>query len=99
MQPAELKPALPAIRFVELHQRDPNSPVAPAHRRQDTGNGFEPLLDCIEAAALLRMHPKTLRTKARRGIVPAIHVGKLWRFRVSALNEWLEKKQAECLDC
>ena len=28
---------------------------------------FEPLLDTEEAARLLRMHPRTLRTKARRG--------------------------------
>ena len=29
--------------------------------------GFEPLLDVAEAAKLLRIHPKTLRAKARRG--------------------------------
>ncbi len=52
---------------------------------------FEPLLDCKEAAALLRIHPKTLLAKARSGEVPAIHVGRLWWFRASALNEWLEK--------
>jgi excisionase family DNA binding protein len=52
---------------------------------------FEPLLDCKEAAALLRIHPKTLLAKARSGDVPAIHVGRLWWFRASALNEWLEK--------
>jgi excisionase family DNA binding protein len=53
--------------------------------------GFEPLLDVAEAAKLLRIHPKTLRTKARRGIIPATQVGRLWRFRASALNEWLEE--------
>ena len=53
--------------------------------------GFEPLLNVTEAAKLLRIHPKTLRVKARRGIVPAIQIGRVWRFRVSALNGWLEK--------
>jgi excisionase family DNA binding protein len=52
---------------------------------------FEPLLDSNEAAALLRIHPKTLRTKARRGIIPAVQVGRLWRFRASALNQWLDE--------
>jgi excisionase family DNA binding protein len=52
---------------------------------------FEPLLDSKEAAALLRIHPKTLLAKARTGAVPAIHVGRLWWFRASALNDWLEK--------
>jgi excisionase family DNA binding protein len=51
---------------------------------------FEPLLDVAEAAKLLRIHPKTLRTKARHGEIPAKQIGKLWRFRASALNEWLD---------
>jgi excisionase family DNA binding protein len=51
---------------------------------------FEPLLDVAEAAKLLRIHPKTLRTKARQGKIPAKQIGKLWRFRASALNEWLD---------
>jgi len=54
-------------------------------------DGFEPLLDSEEAAALLKIHPKTLQKLARNGEVDAIHIGKLWRFRASALNRWLEK--------
>lgn len=50
---------------------------------------FEPLLDSVEAAALLRIHPKTLQKLARRGEIVARHVGKVWRFRVSDLNDWL----------
>jgi excisionase family DNA binding protein len=52
---------------------------------------FEPLLDSEEAAALLKIHPKTLQKMAPRGEVVAIQIGKLWRFRRSALNRWLEK--------
>ena len=52
---------------------------------------FEPLLDTEEAARLLRMHPRTLRTKARRGSIPAVQVGKRWRFRASTLDRWLCK--------
>lgn len=52
---------------------------------------FEPLLDSEEAAALLKIHPKTLQKLARNGEIDAIQIGKLWRFRASALNEWLEK--------
>ncbi len=48
---------------------------------------FEPLLDGEEAAALLKIHPKTLQKLARQGKVTAIQVGKLWRFRASALDE------------
>ena len=54
---------------------------------------FEPLLDAIEAAALLRMHPNTLRMKARLGEIPGRHIGKYWRFRISDLNEWLVRQE------
>jgi excisionase family DNA binding protein len=53
--------------------------------------GFEPLLDVAEAAKLLRIHPKTLRVKARRGVIPAVQIGRVWRFRASALNRWLDE--------
>jgi excisionase family DNA binding protein len=51
---------------------------------------FEPLLDVVEAARLLRIHPKTLRVKAGHGIIPGIQIGRVWRFRASTLNRWLE---------
>jgi excisionase family DNA binding protein len=56
-----------------------------------TDAGFEPLLDVAEAARLLRMHPRTLRTKARERIIPAVQIGRRWRFRASTLNDWLGK--------
>lgn len=62
------------------------------HHTLPVGEGaFEPLLDSNEAAALLKIHPKTIQKMARNGEISAIHIGKLWRFRASALNEWLEK--------
>jgi excisionase family DNA binding protein len=59
-------------------------------REDKRDGGFEPLLDVAEAAKLLRIHPKTLRVKARRGVIPAIQIGRVWRFRASALNRWLD---------
>ena len=52
---------------------------------------FEPLLDVAESATLLRIHPKTLRAKAGQGIIPGIQIGRVWRFRASMLNRWLEE--------
>ena len=52
---------------------------------------FEPLLDSDEAARLLRIHPKTLQKMARDGEIVGIHIGKLWRFRASDLNKWVDK--------
>lgn len=50
---------------------------------------FERVLNTEEAAALLQIHPKTLQKMAREGTVPAFRIGDLWRFRASALDEWL----------
>jgi excisionase family DNA binding protein len=54
---------------------------------------FEPLLDPIEAAALLRIHPGTLKKLARKGEIHGSHVGKCWRFRASDLNDWLLRQE------
>lgn len=50
---------------------------------------FEQLLNSAEAAKLLGVHPKTLMQMARRGKIPAVRVGKFWRFRASALDSWV----------
>jgi excisionase family DNA binding protein len=53
---------------------------------------FEPLLNCREAAELLRVHPKTVLKMARAGQLPGIRFGKLWRFRTSDLDVWLASR-------
>jgi excisionase family DNA binding protein len=50
---------------------------------------FEPLLSAEEAAAHLRLHPKTLQKMARLGHVPGIRIGKYWRFHLSRLDAWV----------
>ena len=70
---------------------DPASEDARDRKQVQSQRDFEPLLDTEEAARLLRMHPRTLRTKARRGSIPAVQVGKRWRFRASTLDRWLGK--------
>lgn len=55
---------------------------------------FEELLDSDEAATLLKIHPKTLQKMARNGEIAGVQVGRLWRFRASVLNDWLEHKMA-----
>ncbi|MGH9376359.1 MAG: helix-turn-helix domain-containing protein [Terriglobia bacterium] len=46
---------------------------------------FERLLNSEQAAAIIKVHPKTLQRYARHGIVSGLRVGKLWRFRASDL--------------
>ena len=51
---------------------------------------FEPFLDSEQAAALVKIHPKTLQRLARIGCVHGYRIGKLWRFRASDLANWSE---------
>lgn len=50
----------------------------------------EPLLDSHQAAALLKVHPRTLQRLVHRGKIGAVQVGKLWRFRASAIAAWID---------
>jgi excisionase family DNA binding protein len=77
--------------FPPLSNQGPNEPRFPVTE-------FEPLLDSVEAAALLRIHPKTLQKMARRGTIQGRHIGKCWRFRASDLNEWLQGGGSAGLD-
>jgi excisionase family DNA binding protein len=69
----------------------PSKPAGSAEVRELT---FEQLLDSDEAAALLKIHPKTLQKMARNREITGVQVGRLWRFRASVINEWLEQRMA-----
>lgn len=58
---------------------------------------WEPLLTPIEAAELLRIHPKTALRLARSHGIPAIRLGKHWRFRTCDLRAWAESQIEPCL--
>jgi excisionase family DNA binding protein len=67
----------------------------------DQKNGaqeFEPLLDSQQAADLLRVHPETVKRRARSGEIPGMKFGKLWRFRVSALESFVREMMQENRD-
>ena len=50
----------------------------------------EPLIDAIEAGTILKVHPKTAKRLAAEGVIPAMKIGKLWRFRASVLDSWMD---------
>ncbi len=50
---------------------------------------FEPLLDSQQAADLMQVHPETLKRRARRGEIPGMKLGKVWRFRASGLEAYI----------
>jgi len=55
-------------------------------------HGIEPLLTTKGASQVLRIHPKVLERMAKRGEIPALKVGKFWRYRASALDAWITSK-------
>jgi excisionase family DNA binding protein len=59
---------------------------------------FEPFLNSEQAAALVRVHPKTLQRLARNGRVIGYRVGKLWRFRASDLDGWSQDSEQIAID-
>lgn len=70
-----------------LDEKKPPASVGGPNGRIDR----EPLLDSNQAAAILKVHPRTLQRLVHRGEINAIHVGKLWRFKPSALTAWIDR--------
>jgi excisionase family DNA binding protein len=53
-----------------------------------------PLLNTDAAASIMGIHSKTLQRYARQKIVRGIRVGKLWRFRGSDIEDWIQRQAA-----
>ena len=61
---------------------------------------LEPLLNSKQVGEILGMHPKVVERMAKRGEVPALKVGKFWRYRASALYGWITSRlQSNCQPC
>ena len=58
-----------------------------------TGSAHDPLLTPREAASVLQVSAYTICQRARRGEIPAIRLGKFWRFRRSSLERWLNAQE------
>ncbi len=47
----------------------------------------DPLWTVEDLAAYLKLQPETIRSMARRGELPALKIGKVWRFQKQAISE------------
>lgn len=71
---------------------DDNQPLVPdLPKERLPRTPREPLLDSSQAAAILKIHPRTLQRLVHRGKIHAIQVGKLWRFKASAIEAWMDR--------
>jgi excisionase family DNA binding protein len=53
----------------------------------------DPLLDPQQAADMLQISAWQIRKMAREREIPAIRLGKFWRFRKSSLEGWLTDQE------
>jgi excisionase family DNA binding protein len=69
-------------------------PVTSARSTTERPNDIEPLYDSHEVAVQYKVSEKSLHRWARKGLIPAVKCGRLWRFRKSMIDEWLGSKLA-----
>ena len=55
----------------------------------------EVLISFQEACEMLKLSKPTLYGYARRGDIPALKVGRNWRFHKSSLDQWLRDRVQE----
>ena len=64
----------------------------PREAQSCMSHGIETLLTTKEASQVLKIHPKVLERMAKRGEVPALKVGKFWRYRATTLDAWISSR-------
>jgi excisionase family DNA binding protein len=55
----------------------------------DPSLSTDPLWTVEDVATYLKLQPETIRSMARRGELPALKIGKVWRFQKHAIHEML----------
>ena len=63
--------------------------------RFDSTRVINPLWTVKDVAKYLNMQPETIRNLARRGEIPSIKIGRMWRFPESKLKMWLNENMSE----
>ena len=97
-----LEDALPETneRQTALKSQSPLSGSELHRHLSGASNGMEALLTSKEASQVLKIHPKVLERMAKRGEVPALKVGKFWRYRATTLDAWINSRlQSGCQPC
>ena len=66
---------------------------------KDTAEGSTPagFLTTDEVLGYLKVNPRTIYRLIRSGELPAIRIGRQWRFRRSDLNDWLDRQRSTAM--
>jgi excisionase family DNA binding protein len=62
----------------------------------DTNGGTQlpSFLTTEEVLGYLKVNPRTIYRLIRSGDLPAIRIGRQWRFRRSDLNDWIDRQRS-----
>ena len=66
---------------------DPPESQQPSEPRSSVST--QDILTATEVAAMLRLHPVTVRLKAASGEIPGRQIGNRWRFSRARIEAWL----------
>ena len=72
-----------------LHRAPVASPTVAAEMPGDV-HSFARLLTVGEVATILRVHPNRVYELASRRALPAVRVGRLLRFHLGTLEQWID---------
>lgn len=56
---------------------------------------LDALLTAENVADLFMVSPMTIRSWAKNGVIPAMKIGRLWRFRRSDIETWMATRPVE----
>ena len=58
----------------------------------------EPLMSVKDLAEYLQVDMSTIYLWSQRGQIPAMKVGKMWRYRRSEIDDWLEERRTPSVE-
>jgi PTS system nitrogen regulatory IIA component len=58
-------------------------------KNHPTASPADPLWTVDDVATYLKLQPETIRSMARRGELPALKIGKVWRFQKHAIQQMI----------
>jgi excisionase family DNA binding protein len=58
-----------------------------------SGQNFTAFMTTEEVLNCLKVNPRTIYRLIRSGELPAVRIGRQWRFRRSDLDEWIARQQ------
>ncbi len=73
-----------------MERRDDPQDACPdkltAPQRMQLSSSSDPLWTVDDVANYLQLQPETIRSMARRGELPALKIGKVWRFQKKSIH-------------